>query len=104
MTTQAIIEKKLTTAFSPIHLEVINESHNHNVPTGSESHFKVIIAADAFEGERLLKRHRAVNQVLSVELAELIHALALHTYSEKEWQAEHTNVPVSPNCMGGSKK
>jgi len=104
MTIAATIEEKLLSAFSPLHLEVINESNNHNVPPGSESHFKVTIVAKSFEGERLIKRHRAVNSVLSIELAEKIHALALHTYTEKEWHDYYaTNTPLSPKCLGGSK-
>jgi len=98
------IEKKLLTAFSPLHLDVVNESHKHNVPVGSESHFKVIIVSEEFEGERLIKRHRAVNAILSEELAEKIHALALHTYTIKEWQDYYAeNTPLSPNCLGGGK-
>ena len=99
------IEEKLRAAFSPLHLEVVNESNNHNVPPNSESHFKVIVVAAAFEGERLIKRHRAVNSVLATELAEHIHALAIHTYTEKEWKEQYeANTPLSPKCMGGSKK
>ena len=101
MTIAATIEEKLLSAFAPQYLNVINESNNHNVPPGSESHFKVTIVSKQFEGERLIKRHRAVNSVLSEELAEKIHALALHTYTEKEWQ--ETNAPLSPNCLGGGK-
>ena len=88
MTIEAVIEQKLQTAFSPVYLDVINESHQHNVAPGSESHFKVIVVAAAFEGERLIKRHRAVNSVLATELAEHIHALAIHTYTEKEWKEQ----------------
>ena len=36
------IETKLTEAFKPIHLDIINESYMHNVPKGSETHFKVL--------------------------------------------------------------
>ena len=43
MTVQTAIEKKLAESLTPAHLEVINESHMHNVPPGSESHFKVVI-------------------------------------------------------------
>jgi BolA protein len=104
MTVASVIEQKLLDAFQPPHLDVINESNNHNVPPGSESHFKVVIVAKAFEGERLIKRHRLVNAVLSEELAEKIHALALHTYTEKEWQEQYAaNTPSSPNCLGGGK-
>lgn len=104
MSIEAVIEEKLLSAFSPIHLDVINESHQHNVAPGSESHFKVIIVSPHFEGERLIKRHRAVNATLSEELAEHIHALALHTYTEKEWLEYYAdNTPLSPKCLGGSK-
>ncbi|MGL1958033.1 MAG: transcriptional regulator BolA [Colwellia sp.] len=104
MSIEAMIEKKLLAAFSPLHLEVVNESHQHNVPAGSESHFKVTIVTKDFEGERLIKRHRAVNTILAEELAEKIHALALHTYTEKEWCNYYAdNNPLSPNCLGGGE-
>ena len=104
MSIESVIVQKLLNEFSPLHLDVINESHQHNVPPGSESHFKVIIVTDAFEGQRLIGRHRAINKVLSEELAEHIHALALHTYTEKEWNDYYAdNTPLSPKCMGGSK-
>jgi BolA protein len=104
MSTALVIEEKLISAFSPLHLEVINESNNHNVPPGSESHFKVIIVSNSFDSERLIKRHRAVNSVLSEELAGKIHALAMHTYTEKEWHDVYAgNTPKSPNCLGGGK-
>jgi len=104
MTVEAEIEQKLLSAFSPMHLDVINESHQHNVAPGSESHFKVIIVSDDFIGERLIKRHRAINSLLSHELAEKIHALALHTYTQDEWQKYYAdNTPLSPKCLGGGK-
>ncbi len=104
MTTAAAIEKKLLDAFSPLHLDVVNESHMHNVPPGSESHFKVIIVSDEFNGTMRIKRHRAVNSVLAHELAQKIHALAIHTYTEKEWNDHYAaNTPLSPNCLGGGK-
>lgn len=105
MSIESVIVNKLLNEFSPLHLDVINESHQHNVPTGSESHFKVIIVTDAFEGQRLIGRHRSINKVLAEELSEHIHALALHTYTEKEWNDYYAdNTPLSPKCMGGSKR
>ncbi|MGS2719277.1 transcriptional regulator BolA [Paraglaciecola aestuariivivens] len=104
MNIQTSIETKLLNHFNPEHLEVINESFMHNVPAGSESHFKVVIVTPAFSGERLIKRHRAVNSVLKDELANDIHALALHTYTEDEWKHLFGEFPKSPNCLGGGKK
>jgi BolA protein len=68
MTTQETITAKLNNAFSPEHLEVINESFMHNVPEGSESHFKIIIVCDDFKDKMLIARHRLVNKVLADEL------------------------------------
>ncbi|GAL06795.1 transcriptional regulator BolA [Photobacterium aphoticum] len=98
---QQRIEEKLQQAFAPQHLAVINESYMHNVPEGSESHFKVVVVTPAFEGQRLLARHRAVNSALAHELANDIHALAIHTYTPQEWQAQQESAPASPNCKGG---
>ena len=101
---QDTIEQKLNQQFSPSFLEVLNESANHSVPPGSESHFKVTIVCEQFAGKRLLQRHRAVNQCLAEQLANDIHALAIHTYTEQEWHDHHQTSPQSPNCLGGSKK
>jgi BolA protein len=99
-----VIEQKLLKHFEPQHLEVVNESFMHNVPAGSESHFKVVLVTPKFAGERLINRHRAVNSVLKEELAEHIHALALHTYTDSEWQNLYGGSPPSPNCLGGGNK
>lgn len=103
MTIQSDIERKLAEGMQPLHLEVINESGNHNVPPGSESHFKVVIVSNDFEGKMLIKRHRMINELLADELKNKIHALALHTYTEQEWKEANGNAPMSPPCLGGSK-
>ncbi|WP_299004473.1 BolA family transcriptional regulator [uncultured Shewanella sp.] len=95
---QEIIDN-LTQALTPTHLQVINESHNHNVPANSETHFKVIIASERFEGKRLLARHRLVNETLSDAFNKGLHALSIHTFSLNEWNDE-MKVPDSPDCKG----
>jgi BolA protein len=100
MTVREIIEEKLQGAFEPLYLEVINESHMHNVPPGSESHFKVTLVSKRFSGLRPVKRHQEVYGVLADELKGGIHALALHLYIPEEWQGK---APDSPKCLGGSK-
>ncbi|MCC2617906.1 BolA/IbaG family iron-sulfur metabolism protein [Aestuariibacter halophilus] len=101
MNIQNNIEKKLLDHFEPAHLEVINESFMHNVPDGAETHFKVVLVTPKFSGERLINRHRAVNAVLKDELANEIHALALHTYTDEEWHSLYGEAPDSPRCLGG---
>ncbi len=102
MSVEDDIIEKLQQTLNPSHLEVTNESHMHNVPPGSESHFKVVIVSDAFNGKMLVARHRLVNKALEEELAGPIHALALHTMTPEEW-AENGSAPQSPPCMGGGK-
>ncbi len=99
---QQELEAKLAT-LSPSHLEVINESSNHNVPAGSETHFKVVMVSEQFEGLRLIQRHRLVNDLLRDALAGPIHALSLHLYTVKDWEKRFGSVPQSPPCRGGEK-
>lgn len=103
MSVQSDIERKLAEGIQAMHLQVINESSHHNVPPGSESHFKVVVVSNDFEGKNLLARHRLVNTILAEELQSRIHALALHTYTEKEWREQNGDAPMSPPCLGGSK-
>jgi BolA protein len=96
------IETKLQ-ALQPQFLEVLNESHKHNVPKDSESHFKVTIVSNEFQGKLLLVRHRMVNKILADELAHSIHALVLHTMTREEWLEKNGTTRISPPCLGGSK-
>lgn len=95
------IESILTAALPITALEVIDESHQHSVPEGAESHFKATIVSDAFDGMPLIKRHRLVHQILG-EIMQQIHALALHTYTPAQWH-ERADSPDSPQCRGGSR-
>lgn len=89
MSIQATIEDKLTRAFAPERLEVVNESHlhagHHHVESGhhavfdgsGETHFRIRIVAASFAGKGRLARHRAVNDLLAPELKAGLHALAI---------------------------
>lgn len=102
MSTQETIQTKLLT-IDPAYLEVVNESSGHNVPAGSETHFKVVVVASAFEGERLINRHRRINTLLADELSGGVHALGIHAYTEAEWTQRFGAVPDSPACRGGGQ-
>lgn len=94
---------KLTAAFSPAHLDVLNESGMHSVPAGSESHFKAIIVSEKFAARSLLERHRLVNDTLAFELKNGVHALSLTTLTPREWESRGGRTEPSPPCLGGSK-
>ena len=84
----AAIELKLQQEFSPVRLEIFDESHLHAGHAGArpqgESHFRVEIVSRAFADTPRLERQRAVYRILSDEMASDIHALALTTLTPEE--------------------
>ena len=94
------ITDQLVGALPVDHLDVVNESHMHNVLEGAESHFKVVIVSPAFDGKTLVARHRLLNCILAKTLSTHIHSLALHTMTTEEWSISQ-KAPTSPPCMGG---
>ena len=101
MIVQKSIESKLL-ALEPEQLVVSNESDNHSVPPGSESHFRVLVVATGFSGQSRVARHRAINKLLAEELSGGVHALAIEALTPEEWQKK-AGPATSPDCLGGSK-
>jgi stress-induced morphogen len=88
MSVERDIRNKLTEAFAPVALEVVNDSHRHAGHAGSpgtgESHFTIKVVSAAFAGKSRLERHRMVNCALAAELAGKIHALAITALAPDE--------------------
>ena len=103
MSVQTDIETALSASFAPVHMDVANESHMHSVPENSETHFRVVLVSERFEGKRQVARHQLVYGALGPQLEGPVHALALHTYTEAEWLERAESAPDSPECRGGSK-
>ena len=95
---------KLAAAFDPEVLDVINESHLHAVPAGSEQHFKVVIVSDRFESESRLSRHRSVHAVLAEEITGGVHALSIDAFTPMEWRERGGATLSSPRCRGGGSR
>merc|ERR1712002_1082277 len=104
MGVESCIKDKLDSSLHPIHLQIINESYMHNVPPGSETHFKVIVVSTAFDNLPLIKRHRLVNEALKIELQQGVHALSIVARTPKQWEEEKQEVERSPACRGGFGK
>jgi BolA protein len=81
MTARDTITKKLNEAFHPESLNVVDESHLHEGHAGhrpgGETHFRVHIVSQAFDGKSRLDRHRMINALLAPELEAGVHALAI---------------------------
>ena len=82
------IAEKLTAAFAPMSLRVVDESHQHEGHAGHRpgggTHYRVYIVSDAFRGKSRIDRHRMINQALARELAAGVHALAIHAAAPDE--------------------
>ena len=79
MTTRDTIIAKLTERFSPLQLEVIDESNKHRGHAGwregGETHFRVRIATRNLDGLNRVAQHRAIFETLDAELKDRVHAL-----------------------------
>lgn len=97
------IRAKLEQATGAEVLEVLNESRMHNVPSDAETHFRVVVVSNRFEGANRLQRHRAIHRALADELAGPVHALAVDALTPAEWRARGESRGLSPDCRGGSR-
>jgi BolA protein len=88
ITTRDIIAEKLTSAFAPERLEVIDESHRHaghaGARPGGQTHYSVYIVSQAFHGKSRIDRHRMVNATLAREMQGGVHALAIRAAAPGE--------------------
>ncbi len=103
MSVQDTIQAKLSEALQPSMLEVANESHMHGGPA-TESHFNITAVSATFTDLNLVRRHQSVYKLLQTELAGGVHALAMHLYTQQEWEQRQGSSSTSPDCRGGSKQ
>ncbi|MDO8409280.1 MAG: BolA family protein [Phenylobacterium sp.] len=82
------IQQKLTEAFSPTRLVIEDESSRHaghaGARPGGESHFNVLIEAEAFAGAPKVARQRMIYRALAEEMAGPVHALSLKALAPGE--------------------
>ncbi len=74
------IRQRLTAAFAPTTLEIVDDSAKHAGHAGARSgggHFAVDIVSAAFAGKPLLQRHRMVYDALGDMMQSEIHALSI---------------------------
>jgi BolA protein len=82
----AMIRERLTEAFAPRSLNIIDESHKHagHAQAGGGGHFVVEIVADAFAGQNPMQRHRLVYAALGEAMNTEIHALSIKASTPAE--------------------
>jgi BolA protein len=82
------IEKILTQAFAPEHLEIIDESAHHaghaGARPGGETHYRISVVSERFSGLNRVERQRLVNEAMKDEFESGLHALAMTLRSTDE--------------------
>ena len=86
----------LSSSLNLLSLKIINESFMHNVPEGSESHFKVVVVSNDFNNLSSIQRHRLIYKTLD-HLMNDIHALSIQAFNEKEFKSNPI-ILDSPEC------
>lgn len=86
----------LSSSLNLLSFKIINESFMHNVPEGSESHFKVVVVSNDFNNLSSIQRHRLIYKTLD-HLMSKIHALSIHAFNEEEFKLKPI-ILDSPEC------
>lgn len=98
---QKTITERLQQEFEPSFLDVENQSPQHRVPDGAESHFKVTICSEVFKGKLPVARHQMIYALLKDLMDAPIHALSIHAFTPEQWQARGEQSATTPPCRGG---
>jgi len=86
----------LSRSLNLLSLKIINESLMHNVPEGSETHFKIVVITNDFNNLSIIKRHKLIYKTLD-HLMSKIHALSIHAFNEEEFKLKPI-ILDSPEC------
>lgn len=86
----------LSRSLNLLSLKIINESLMHNVPEGSETHFKIVVITNDFNNLSIIKRHKLIYKTLDSLMNE-IHALSIHAFNEEEFKLNPV-ILDSPEC------
>lgn len=98
------ITQTLNEHIPSLFLEIMDESHRHHVPEDAETHFKVTLVSEEFNGIPFIKRHRQVNKILTDEFKNGLHALSIHAFTPSEWEKKQHKTNTSPPCRDGFEK
>jgi BolA protein len=101
ITAQKLLELVLT-PLKVSHHQLDNDSHKHS-GSATDSHYNLVLVSDEFAGLSPVKRHQSVYALVGELMSNPIHALALHCYTQEQWQARQAQMPATAPCMGANK-
>ncbi len=93
------MSKKVESALTPLHYELVNDSHSHRhhhamkdragtePEHGDETHFNLLIVSPVFENMTRIDRQRRVQELFADEREKGLHALSMKLFSPREWDS-----------------
>ena len=82
MTHRENVKNALMNALKGAHIDVLD-------PREDDCHLEAIVVAEQFEDLSLVHQHRLAMNCLTDQFEEGLHALALKTYTPKQWEERH---------------
>lgn len=81
-----VIRQQLETAFAPLSLNIVDESHKHagHASAKGGGHYIAHIVSEAFAGKSTLQRHRMVYEAMGDLMQSEVHALSIHAKTPNE--------------------
>jgi BolA protein len=86
----------------PLLFELEDESHLHAGRTGQESHFKLMLVHESFDGQSRVQRQRQINSLLKSEFDQGLHALSMRLLTAVEYEKQHKPF-ATPDCQGSQQ-
>lgn len=108
-TRKDLIEKTLIDNFDPTKIEIINDSNNHSVKEGSETHFRIYIVSEKFKNKTKVQTHQEIYKLFINEMGDKnlnkLHALSIFSYTPEEYEKNKSGLheKISPVCTGKNK-
>jgi len=97
------IRAKLLGGLAPSRLRIDNDSKRHAGPA-TDTHFRLVVVSEAFEGHNRVARQRMVFACLAEELEGSVHALQMKCLTEEEYEDAEGDVSLkAPPCAGAHR-
>ena len=103
------MESTLIQKFNPVKLEIINDSNNHSVKEGSETHFRLYIVSECFKNKTKVQTHQEIYKLFTNEMGEKhlnkLHSLSIYSYSPEEYEKNKSlsENKIPPVCASKNK-
>jgi BolA protein len=99
-----VLLQRIEAALNPSFIELVDESYKHSVGPDAGTHWRCVVVSDAFDGKRLVQRHRIVYGALGDAMSDFVHAFSPKPMTPAEFEAAGQAVQhETPECLGGGK-